>query len=114
MQLTGSTCAACGEKIVFQDDGTWCGDCKAPFHKQCEPASQCPACKNQFLQPDRFFVRSSYCPDCMTPNIYDEPKCRICSASTQWDTEDDYGERRREIHRAANKMIFWGMIELGL
>jgi hypothetical protein len=112
MQLTGQPCAACSERLVIQDEGTWCGRCRTVFHKKCQPKSECPRCHQEFMDPTLLFVRSEYCPKCMTPNVQALSNCLICGADTEWDRAEDYIERMHEIHREAKKLLLVGCIEL--
>ena len=114
MQVVGFSCATCSEKILFQHEGTWCARCKSTFHKACEPSenSTCPGCRQNFQNPSAFFVRSRFCPVCMSPNEERLDKCVCCGAFTRWDTEADYQSRKAEIRAAARCIILLGILEV--
>jgi len=45
MQVLGSLCNICGQKIVFAPDGVACSRCRLPFHKECvKKVDVCPHC----------------------------------------------------------------------
>lgn len=46
MQIAGTTCGACGVKIVFEGEGQGCSQCQATFHQGClQDPAHCPACR---------------------------------------------------------------------
>lgn len=115
MQVCGAKCAACSNKIFYQDEGTWCGRCKTIFHRECErKISQCPKCNQAILDPATLFVRSKRCPECLAYNETMADKCYVCGASTVWDTEADYLARKTEIRYAAKSAVIAGALEYAL
>lgn len=48
MQIAGSTCKLCGQKVIFSAEGKFCAHCKTVMHLSCEPAAVCEVCGQLF------------------------------------------------------------------
>jgi DNA-directed RNA polymerase subunit RPC12/RpoP len=54
MQLVGSTCSLCSEKIAYAADATECGTCALGFHIAClKRQNECPKCGSGLATPPR-------------------------------------------------------------
>ncbi len=114
MQVCGIKCAVCSAVIAVQDQGTWCGRCNTVIHQQCRPSSLCPGCNESFLDPAELFVRSKYCPQCMTSNSAGRDTCVVCGGSTRWDTEDEYQARKNVVQKWGQHFVITGFVELSV
>src|SRR5688572_3782942 len=114
MQLAGVPCVICRQNIRFESDGTWCASCKSVFHRQCvtQVNAVCPTCESAFASPERLFVSSQFCPECMQRNDPPQPRCTMCHARTQWDTKSDYDRFVEQVKDAARVRLLRGILEL--
>lgn len=46
-QIAGTTCADCGQRIVFRDDGLHCAGCRRPYCRTCQPEVPCSHCREE-------------------------------------------------------------------
>jgi hypothetical protein len=54
VQLVGSPCSVCGERIVFAPDADGCVVCGTVFHKECVKGGEaCPSCGRNVLSEAR-------------------------------------------------------------
>src|SRR5262245_8995935 len=115
MQLAGLPCTICYQSVAFENDATWCGACKSVFHRQClaKQESNCPTCKIKYDPPERHYVYSEFCPECMRPNNPPEANCKSCHTRTRWDTKADYEDFVSEMRDAARLRSLRGIVELG-
>jgi hypothetical protein len=44
MQMAGTTCKICGNRIVFSDEGAFCAQCGTVMHRTCAAGFQCDVC----------------------------------------------------------------------
>ena len=96
-------------------DATWCARCGAVLHRNCLQRADtiCPSCRRVYDSPERHFVYSRFCPECMQLN--DPPKtcCVACGAGTQWDTPTDYERFVKHMTQTARSRLLRGFAELG-
>src|SRR5262245_674408 len=85
MQLAGTQCSICSQKVTFESEGTWCGACKTVFHHNCisQRNNNCPTCKRRYDLPESHFVFSHFCPECLNRNDSPQLQCNLCHARTQ-------------------------------
>lgn len=114
MQLAGTSCAICREKVVFESEATWCVRCAAVLHTKCIAAADgiCPACRREYDRPEAHFVFSQKCPECLRPNAPPEPQCKHCHARTRWDSRDDYAAFLKHMQNTARRRAGRGLAEL--
>ena len=114
MQLAGTQCGICQQKVLFDGDGTWCSACKTIFHRECiSSASEiCPACRRRREAPERLFTYSHLCPECMRPNDPPQPRCAACQAATRWDNRQDYERFVGYVKNSSRILFIRGCLEL--
>jgi hypothetical protein len=44
MEIAGSTCAVCGQHVIFAQDGKCCPACGIVVHEKCDDQSRCSRC----------------------------------------------------------------------
>lgn len=112
MQLSGKVCVVCHDKIFLQSEGTWCGRCEAGFHSDCwKENTPCPECGTLLEPPGKQFVRSSQCPECGKPSGPACDNCPNCGASTCWDTQELYQERKQRVNSYGRAQVRLGVLE---
>jgi len=115
MQLAGEPCSICKQKILFDSDGTWCAQCSTVFHRECidRVDTVCPSCRKAYEPPDRRFVYSRFCPECMRVNQPVEASCAACGTRTRWDTDADYERFVLHMRETSRRYRLRGWAELG-
>jgi uncharacterized protein (DUF983 family) len=100
MQVAGSRCQICEQRIVLAAEATWCGRCCHPFHSECLKRQEyvCPECHQEWIDPFTQFTYSARCPSCGTSNSTPpEQHCQKCGADLHWDTKADYDRTRLQV-----------------
>jgi hypothetical protein len=115
MQLAGEICSICAQKILLDIEATWCAECSTIFHRNCvaNAAGICPKCHRSYEAPERRFVYSRFCPECMRPNQPAEANCAGCGAPTRWDTTSDYERFVAHMRKTSREYRLRGLAELG-
>jgi hypothetical protein len=115
VQLAGVTCSHCKQKVMLDNEATWCAACKTVFHKACLAKADtiCPKCGNHYDQPEAHFFLSQFCPECIQPNNPPQTRCSACGARTRWDTRAEYEAFLAHMKRTARNRLMLGLAELG-
>lgn len=110
MQLAGTQCGACHEKVTQDTDATGCARCQTVIHKACleRDRNTCPRCKFVYQPPDSHFVYSAVCPVCEAVNPGSAARCARCKAKTRWDTRAAYDRFRADLQGVATSRTFRG------
>ena len=53
MEIAGGTCAVCGQKIVFAEDGKRCSNCGIVVHGACDAQGTCSRCGRAYQVYER-------------------------------------------------------------
>lgn len=48
MQIAGTECRFCRQKIVLSTEGKYCEHCSVVVHRNCEPSDTCSVCGQSF------------------------------------------------------------------
>src|ERR1022692_3730601 len=102
MQLAGSQCCFCSQKIVLHTEATGCVGCQSVAHKDCLRAmgNACPKCGGAWRNIEEAMAYATRCPSCggqARPSR--SSRCSKCGSQTGWDSYTDYLMARHEIHR---------------
>jgi hypothetical protein len=114
MQVAGSRCQICEQRIVLAAEATWCGRCCHPFHSECLKRQEyvCPECHQEWIDPFTQFTYSARCPSCGTSNSTPpEQHCQKCGADLHWDTKADYDRTRLQVNRRGWVTVVQGFLE---
>jgi len=52
MQIAGNTCRICERRIVFGNEGKFCGRCGVFVHLTCLPQAECDVCGQAFQRQE--------------------------------------------------------------
>jgi hypothetical protein len=109
MQVAGTLCQTCNEKIFTSGDGTWCPHCSVSYHTECiHPGSPCTQCGQPWTPPDQKFHYSALCPLCGRHNDPPAKNCAHCGTVTHWDDERAYVTRRSQVQAWGGKQTVFG------
>ena len=116
MQVAGSVCKICNNKILMQGDGTWCARCNTAFHLVCLEREHlvCATCRQRFDRPEDHFVYSKRCPECAQPNEPPAETCRSCGTSTCWDDRAKYEAFVDHMKDTSRVYLVKGIAQLGV
>jgi len=110
MQVAGTVCQTCNDKILTSGDGTWCSDCNASYHTGCiAPDSPCAKCGKPWTPPEQKFHYSALCPLCGRLNNPPAKNCAHCGTVTHWDDERSYVTRRSQVQAWGRKQSIIGI-----
>ncbi len=111
MQVAGTVCQTCHDKILTSSDGTWCAHCDAAYHTGCiVQDAPCARCSKPWSPPEQKFFRSQLCPLCGRRNNPPAANCAHCGTVTQWDNEAAYLKRRTRIKTWGRKECITGLL----
>jgi hypothetical protein len=100
---------------MVENEATWCAGCWTVFHRDCLARADtiCIVCRRTYDSPERHFVYSQFCPECMQPNDPPQAQCSACRAATRWDTRADYDRFLIHMKQTARMRLVRGLAELG-
>ena len=69
MQLAGSICKACGQKIIFADEAKFCSRCETVMHLGCDGnvCHSCAATFSSYVHPKADTLRGAIVPRALRP-----------------------------------------------
>ena len=114
MQLAGTHCPLCSQKVLIESDATWCARCSTVMHRDCLTAADnlCPRCTRGYDPPESHFVYSKKCPECFRLNDPPRDRCGWCRAGTRWDSPAAYDEFRAHMRRTSRRSGVLGLVEI--
>jgi len=100
---------------MLAPEATWCACCKSGFHRDCLAKAEeiCPKCERRYDPPERHFVLSKFCPECIQVNEPPLARCSACGANTLWDTRADYEAFVAHMKHTARVRLVWGLAQIG-
>ena len=111
MQVAGTICKSCSEKIAISGDGTWCRSCQTTLHTACiNDGDACPGCGSAWAPPEKGFHYSESCPVCARANEPSVKNCRHCGNTCYWDNRDSYIQRRDQINAWGGRQVILGLL----
>ncbi len=92
IQIAGSDCIMCAERIMIEKEGTYCYRCDTPLCRECaQPDCICPVCRKAWDDPASHYYFSEFCPGCMQKN-HNHEYCGHCDSPTRWPDKSSYDQ----------------------
>ena len=84
MEIAGSTCTICGQRVVLTREGKGCSACGIVVHQACHAQSKCGRCGREYEIPEPPFVdvaRDAIVPRSLRPGRSASPVAAVVLAA---------------------------------
>jgi len=98
MQIAGTICYYCENKISFDNDGAYCDHCRTTYHRSCHDGKPtCPCCGMDYVTPESTLRYFKSCYVCGLKQNANTKQCEKCSSKTYAEDNIDHENKIRQI-----------------